>query len=78
MSRVAGQPIRIVERLLTFQERMGGRGRMLCLIGMTIFRICLLGPTERVTEVRWVSARTRAAALALARKALHASEVSGF
>ena len=51
---------------------------MLCSIGMTIFRICLLGPTERVTEVRWVSARTRAAALAMARNALHASKVSGF
>jgi hypothetical protein len=45
---------------------------------MTIFRICLLDPSERVTEERWISARTRGAALVLARKTLHASKVSGF
>ena len=49
-----------------------------CIIGMTIFRICLLDAVGRTTEVRWVSARTRKAALAIARNMLHAPKVFGF
>jgi hypothetical protein len=47
-------------------------------MGMTIFRLSLLGHSDTVTEVRWISARTHKAALAVARKTMRKAELFGF